>query len=196
MKVVVVKYNAGNIRSVDDALNRLNVHAEITDDPEKIASADKVIFPGVGEASTAMNYLRERNLDQVLKALKQPFLGVCLGQQLMCAHSEEGDVDCLGIFNEKVRRFRPTDNSIKVPHMGWNSIYDLKTPLYKGISENSYVYFVHSYYVEAGPDTIATCNYVQPFAASLHKENFFSCQFHPEKSAEVGAKIISNFLEL
>lgn len=196
MKVVIVKYNAGNIRSVDDALNRLNVHSEITDDPEKIAAADKVIFPGVGEASTAMNYLRERQLDKVLIDLKQPFLGVCLGQQLMCAHSEEGDVKCLGIFNEKVRRFRPLDNSIKVPHMGWNSIYDLKTPLYKGIPENSYVYFVHSYYVEAGPDTIATCDYVLPFAASLHKDNFYSCQFHPEKSAEVGAKIIRNFLEL
>lgn len=194
MKVVIVKYNAGNIRSVDDALSRLGVEALITDVPEEISGADRVIFPGVGEASTAMAYLKERNLDVVLKNLKQPFLGVCLGQQLMCAHSEEGNVECLGIFDEKVRRFQPKEKGIKVPHMGWNSIYDLKTDLYKGVEENSYVYFVHSYYVEAGPDTIATCNYVHPFAASLHKENYYSCQFHPEKSAEVGAKIIANFL--
>lgn len=195
-QVVMVKYNAGNIRSVDFALQRLGVQAEITDDPELILSADKVIFPGVGEAKNAMQYLRDRGLDVVLKQITRPFLGICLGQQLMCAHSEEGDVECLGIFSETVRKFLPGETGLKVPHMGWNCIYDLKGPLYKGIPERSYVYFVHSYYVEAGSDTIATCDYIHPFAASLHKDNFYSCQFHPEKSADIGSNILRNFIEL
>jgi glutamine amidotransferase len=195
-QVVIIKYNAGNIRSVDYALQRLGVEALITDDPEAILQADKVIFPGVGEAKNAMAYLRERELDKVLKSITQPFLGICLGQQLMCAHSEEGDVNCLGIFDEQVKRFVPGASKLKVPHMGWNSVYNLKGPLYKGIAENSYVYFVHSYYVEAGPDTVATCDYIHPFAASLQKENYYSCQFHPEKSADFGSMIIRNFLEV
>lgn len=193
-QVVIVKYNAGNIRSVDYALQRLGVTALITDEPEAILQADKVIFPGVGEAKNAMAYLRERELDKVLKSITQPFLGICLGQQLMCAHSEEGDVSCLGIFDEHVKRFVPGSSKLKVPHMGWNSIRDLKGPLYKGVAENSYVYFVHSYYVEAGPDTVATCDYIHPFAASLQKDNYYSCQFHPEKSADVGSMILKNFL--
>jgi imidazole glycerol-phosphate synthase subunit HisH len=195
-KVVVVKYNAGNIRSVDFALQRLGVQAIITDDPDAILNADKVIFPGVGEAKNAMQYLRERELDKVIRQIRNPFLGICLGQQLMCAHSEEGDVACLGVFSEQVKRFQPGNSGLKVPHMGWNSIYQLKSPLYKGIPENSYVYFVHSYFVEAGSDTIATCDYIHPFAASLHKDNYFSCQFHPEKSADVGSAILRNFLEM
>lgn len=196
-KVVIVRYNAGNIRSVDFALRRLGVVAEITDDPQTILSADKVIFPGVGEARNAMAYLRERELDKVLRQISQPFLGICLGQQLMCAHSEEGDTECLGIFDEQVRRFHPKPQQhLKVPHMGWNAIYDLKGPLYRGIEEFSYVYFVHSYYVEVGPDTVATCDYVQPFAASLQKDNYYSCQFHPEKSGDVGSRILDNFLSI
>lgn len=195
-KIVIVKYNAGNIRSVDFALQRLGVNAEITDNYDAILNADKVIFPGVGEAKNAMAYLKERELDKVLKSIKQPFLGICLGQQLMCAHSEEGDTECLGIFDEQVKKFIPEQTGLKVPHMGWNSIFDLKSDLYKGIAENSYVYFVHSYYVEAGKDTIATCNYIHPFAASLQKDNYYSCQFHPEKSADIGSKILENFLLL
>jgi len=194
--IVIVKYNGGNIRSVDDALNRLGIAAQITDDPEAILKADKVIFPGVGEAKSAMKYLRERELDKVLKSITQPFLGICLGQQLMCAHSEEGDVECLNIFDEKVKRFQSGDTGLKVPHIGWNSIYNLKGKLYKGIDENSYVYFVHSYYVEVGPDTVATCDYIHPYAASLQRDNYYSCQFHPEKSAGVGSRILENFLSI
>lgn len=199
MDIVIIKYNAGNIESVNNALNRLGVSAEITADHDKIRQADKVIFPGVGEASTTMNYLRQNKLDQLIVSLKQPVLGICLGLQLMCAHSEENDTPCLGIFNEQVKRFVPKpgeEYSTKVPHMGWNAIYDLKTPLFKGISNDEYVYFVHSYYAEISEHTVATCNYIQPFSAALHRDNFYATQFHPEKSGSVGAQILANFLTI
>lgn len=193
MKVVIVKYNAGNIQSVKYALERLNVNAEVTDKPEEIQKADKVIFPGVGEASSAMNYLRSNNLDEVLKSLHQPFLGICLGMQLMCKHSEENNTECLGIFDVAVKRFPPND---KVPHMGWNTIYDNKSPLLSGIDENEYMYFVHSFFAEKHTNTIATCNYINEFSAGLQKDNYFAFQFHPEKSGIAGAKIIENFLKI
>lgn len=199
MDIVIIKYNAGNIESVNNALKRLGVSAEITADHDKIRQADKVIFPGVGEASTTMNYLRQNKLDQLIVSLKQPVLGICLGLQLMCAHSEENDTPCLGIFNEQVKRFVPKpgeEYSTKVPHMGWNAIYDLKTPLFKGISNDEYVYFVHSYYAEISEHTVATCNYIQPFSAALHRDNFYATQFHPEKSGSVGAQILANFLTI
>lgn len=199
MNIVIIKYNAGNIESVNNALNRLGVNAEITADHEKIRKADKVIFPGVGEASTTMEYLRQNGLDEVIKSLKQPVLGICLGLQLMCAHSEENDTTCLGIFDEKVKRFVPDPGKefiTKVPHMGWNAINDLKSELFRGISENDYVYFVHSYYAEKSEHTIATCNYINPFSAALHKDNFYATQFHPEKSGTIGAAILGNFLKI
>ena len=196
MDLVIIKYNAGNIQSVENALQRLNIKATITDDVGKIAAADKVIFPGVGEAETTMNYLKERNLDQLIRSLKQPVLGVCVGLQLLCTHSEEGNVDCIGVFPNKIRRFIPFDNTIKVPHMGWNTIHHLKTPLFSGISENSYVYYVHSYAADLSEYTIATTDYISPFSAALQKDNFYAVQFHPEKSADVGSKIIQNFIEL
>jgi imidazole glycerol-phosphate synthase subunit HisH len=199
MNIVIIKYNAGNIESVNNALMRLGVTAEITADPEKIRAADKVIFPGVGEASTTMAYLREHKLDELIRSLKQPVLGICLGQQLMCAHSEEGDVECLGIFDEKVKRFQPAPGQefiTKVPHMGWNNIYNLNGAILTPELENQFVYFVHSYYVEVGEHTAATCNYINPFSAALHKDNFYATQFHPEKSQKVGARILENFINL
>jgi len=199
MKVVIIKYNAGNIRSVDFALQRLGVSALITDDHDEIRSADRVIFPGVGEASTTMNYLIANHLDKLICDLKQPLLGVCLGLQLMCTHSEEGDTTCLGIFPEKVRKFEvlASDSvSLKIPHMGWNSVTRLKTPLFTGISEEDYFYFVHSFYATAGPDTAATCDYLIPFSAALQRDNFYATQFHPEKSGATGAKILRNFINL
>lgn len=195
MNTVIIKYNAGNIQSVLYALERIGATAIVTDDIEQIRSADKVIFPGVGEASTAMNYLQERKLDDVIKNLRQPVLGVCLGMQLMCAFSEENDTECLGIFEEPVKRFAPQTNSIKVPQIGWNDIYDLQSPLFKNLNENSYCYFVHSYYAALGEHTIATANYVQPYSAALQKNNFYGVQFHPEKSAETGEIILRNFIE-
>jgi glutamine amidotransferase len=192
--IAVVKYNAGNIRSVINALHRLGADATVTDDPTLLREAEKVIFPGVGEASSAMRYLRERGLDEVLKNLNQPFLGICLGLQLMCKHSEEGDTECLGIFSEKVKRF-PSSNE-KVPHMGWNNCNELKGPLFNGISSDDDFYFVHSYYAELGSQTTAQCDYILPFSAALQKDNFHAVQFHPEKSAEVGQQLIKNFLEL
>ena len=199
MNIVIIKYNAGNIESVNNALNRLGVNAEITADHDKIRNADKVIFPGVGEASTTMAYLRENKLDELIVSLKQPVLGICLGLQLMCSHSEENDTECLGIFDEQVKRFIPKPGEAfvtKVPHMGWNAIKDLKSDLFTADLENEYVYFVHSYYAEKSEHTIATCDYILPFSAALHRDNFYATQFHPEKSGTIGAKILENFLKL
>ena len=196
MNTVIIQYNAGNIQSVLYALERLGVRANVTDNVEAIQAADKVIFPGVGEASTAMKYLKERRLDQVIKNLKQPVFGICLGMQLMCAYSEENNTPCLGIFEEEVKLFKPTDATIKVPQIGWNTISNLKSDLFKGIKEDSFTYFVHGYYAALGGHTIATTNYVQPYSSALHKDNFYGVQFHPEKSAKVGAQIIQNFLNL
>jgi glutamine amidotransferase len=196
MNIVIIQYNAGNIQSVLYALERLGVQARVTDNVELIQSADKVIFPGVGEASTAMHYLKERGLDNVIVNLKQPVFGICLGMQLMCAYSEENNTSCLGIFEEQVKLFKPTDATIKVPQIGWNTISNLKTDLFKGVTEESYAYFVHGYYAAIGNRTIGTTNYVQPYSCALHKDNFYGVQFHPEKSAKVGEQIIQNFLSL
>ena len=199
MDIVIIKYNAGNIESVNNALNQLGVIAEITADHKKIKNADKVIFPGVGEASTTMEYLRKQGLDKLIVSLKQPVLGICLGLQLMCSHSEENDTNCLGIFDEKVVRFIPNRGEefiTKVPHMGWNKISDLKSCIFSEDTENQYVYFVHSYFARLGEHTIATCNYINPFSAALQKDNFYATQFHPEKSGTVGAKILENFINL
>lgn len=198
MNIVIIKYNAGNIMSVDYALQRLGIEAEVTNDREKILKADKVIFPGVGEASTTMAYLKENKLDQLLKSLTQPVLGICLGMQLMCRHSEENDVDCIGIFDEEVKLFVPKEsegNTLKVPHMGWNNITDLRSPLFDSSIDQQFVYFVHSYYASIGEHTAAKCNYIVPFAAAMHKDNFYATQFHPEKSGPVGAQILKNFIE-
>ena len=196
MKTVIIKYNAGNIQSVLYALERLGVSAMVTDSIQEIQTADKVIFPGVGEASTAMQYLRERNLDTIIKNLKQPVLGICLGMQLMCTHSTENNTSCLGIFEEQVKQFETSDQNIKIPQIGWNTITALKTPLFDGIAENSFAYFVHGYYAAIGQHTIATSNYIQDYSSALHKDNFYGVQFHPEKSAKVGEQIIQNFLAL
>jgi glutamine amidotransferase len=179
-------------------LERIGHSALVTDDADEIIKADKVIFPGVGEASTAMNYLKERNLDILISSLTQPVLGICLGMQLMCRYSEENDTTCLGIFDEDVKKFAPnsTGNGLKVPQIGWNNIYSLKTGLFKNITENSYCYFVHGYYAAKGEHTIASTDYVQPYSSALQKNNFYGVQFHPEKSAVVGEKILTNFLNL
>lgn len=195
MQVAVVKYNAGNIYSVMNALKRLGVEPILTDDAQQLRQADRVLFPGQGEAKGAMAYLCEHGLDQVIRSLTQPVLGICIGQQLLCRHSEEGDVDCLGIFDADVQRFSPTRHEDKVPCMGWNKIYDTKSALMKGI-EKQYVYFVHSYYVPLCSETIAVADYISPYSAALHKDNFYATQFHPEKSGSVGERIIKNFLEL
>ncbi len=202
MNVAIVKYNAGNVQSVLYALQRLGTNAIVTDDHEKIAGADKVIFPGVGNAFSAMKYLKERNLDQLIVSLKQPVLGICLGLQLMCNFSEEGNTKCLGIFDADVNKFDESvfkDKNLipyKIPHMGWNTIYDLSSPLMNGIDENFYMYFVHSYYAELSPETIATTDYINPFSAAMQKDNFYGVQFHTEKSADAGEKILSNFLNI
>lgn len=203
MKIVILKYNAGNIRSVLYALERIGYNAVVTDNTDEIRNADKVIFPGVGEASTAMNYLKERNLDKLICSLTQPVLGICLGMQLLCSYSEENDTDCLGIFDVRIKKFNSSTqlvngikNSFKVPQIGWNKIYDLKSDLLKNINEESFCYFVHSYYAEIGKNTIATSNYIQPFSSALQINNFYGVQFHPEKSATAGQTILQNFLNL
>lgn len=196
MEVAIIKYNAGNIYSVVHALKRLNIEPMVCDDPEKIQKADRVIFPGQGEAHSTMKYLREHKLDLLIKNLKQPVLGICIGMQLMCRYSEEGDTDCLGIFDAEVKKFLPTHHEEKVPHMGWNTLYDLKSDLYKDIKNSEFVYFVHSFYVPLCDHTIATTDYIQPFSSSLHKNNYYATQFHPEKSGSTGEKILTNFLNI
>lgn len=193
MNVAIVKYNAGNIFSVVNALRRLGIEPALTDDAEQLKKADRVLFPGQGEARGAMEYLKARRLDEVIRDLQQPVLGICVGQQLLCRHSEEGDADCIGVFDTEVKRFSPTRHEEKVPCMGWNKLYDTKSPLFV---EDSYVYFVHSYYVPVCDDTIATANYILPYSAALQKRNFYACQFHPEKSGRVGEQIIQKFLEI
>ena len=207
MEVVIIDYNAGNIRSVENALKRLSVEPVITADKQLIRHADKVIFPGVGEAATTMSFLQERGLDVLIKSLTQPVLGICLGMQLMCRYSEEGATNCLGFFDTEVKRFESLRHEDKVPHMGWNTIYNLQNNmkvvdggmkpgscLFKGVADNSYVYFVHSYYVPVNDYTVATTDYIQPFSAAIQKDNFFATQFHPEKSGSIGEQILKNFL--
>jgi imidazole glycerol-phosphate synthase subunit HisH len=193
MKVVIIKYNAGNIRSVLFALERIGINAIVTDDHDEIRSAARVIFPGVGEASSAMKYLKEKGIDKLITSLKQPVLGICLGMQLMCSHSEENDTPCLGIFDQKVKLF--PQQGLKIPQIGWNNITDLKTHLLRDISENAYMYFVHSYYVENCADAIAKTDYVIEYSSAIRKNNFFAVQFHPEKSGEIGQKILENFIQ-
>ena len=211
MNVAIVKYNAGNIYSVVNALRRMGIEPTLTDDAEALRRADRVLFPGQGHAGEAMDYLRARRLDEVIRDLRQPVFGICVGQQLLCRHSEEGDSDCIGIFDAEVKRFQPERHEDKVPCMGWNVIRSKErrskelrseelrseeNPLLKGLGENPYVYFVHSYYVPVCADTIATADYILPYSASMHKDNFYACQFHPEKSGKVGEKILENFLQL
>lgn len=195
MEVAIINYNAGNVQSVLFAMERLGVEAVLTDDPATIRAAKKVIFPGVGEANTTMQHLRERGLDTVIRSLTQPVLGICLGMQLLCEHSEENDTPCLGIIPQNVIKFRPT-NGEKVPHMGWNALHDVKNPIFTSDLEGEYVYFVHSYYVEAGNYTTALTDYTLPFSAGAQKDNFYATQFHPEKSGKVGEQILRNFLKL
>ncbi len=192
LKVVIIKYNAGNIRSVLYALERIGVNALVTDDPELIRKADRVIFPGVGEASSAMTYLRQKGLDKVILSLTQPVLGICLGMQLLCAHSEENNTACLGVFDEQVCQF-PTI-VFKVPQIGWNTITNLKSAILSGLDENAYMYFVHSFYVPLSEYTIARTNYIVEYSSAIHKNNFYAVQFHPEKSGDQGQKILENFI--
>ncbi len=196
MNVAIVKYNAGNTRSVVNALKRLGVVPELTDDAERLSKADRVVFPGQGEAGGTMAYLRSRGLDGLIRGLRQPVLGICIGLQLMCRHSEEGDTDCLGIFDAEVLKFRPERHEDKVPHMGWNTLWRTKGSLFEGVGAGEFAYFVHSYYVPVNPHTIAAADYVVPFSAALHKDNFYATQFHPEKSGSVGGRILRNFLDL
>ena len=196
MNVAIVKYNAGNIYSVVNALRRLSIEPLLTDNAEELNKASKVIFPGQGNAREAMEYLHAHHLDEVIKNLKQPVLGICVGQQLLCRHSEEGNVDCLGIFDVDVKRFTPQRHEDKVPAMGWNEIKPNSNPLLKDLGPHPYVYFVHSYYVPVCKETIAEADYILPYSACLHKDNFYTCQFHPEKSGKVGEQILRNFLEL
>jgi len=191
--IAIIDYVAGNVKSVENAVRKLGFETIITSDFKKIRNAEKVIFPGVGEASTAMNYLKQKNLDQLISTLQQPFLGICLGQQLLCDFSEEGNTKCLGIFDLNVKEFPATDI---VPHMGWNNLQKRKGPLFEGVSEEDNFYFVHSYYCEVGENTTSECDYILPFSATLQKDNFYGTQFHPEKSGDVGSKILENFLKL
>lgn len=194
--IAIIKYNAGNIHSVVHALRREGVEPIVTDEKELIRRADKVIFPGVGEASTTMDYLKAHEMDSLIKSLTQPVLGICLGMQLMCKESEEGDAKCLGIFDVNVKKFQRTSFEDKIPHMGWNQITDLRSPLMENVKDKGYVYFVHSYYVPLCAETIAKTDYLIPFSAALNKDNFYATQFHPEKSGSVGSKILQNFLAL
>ena len=196
MEVAIVKYNAGNICSVINALKRLGIEPILTDEPDVLRRADRVLFPGQGAAGSTMTYLREHHLDRLIKDLKQPVLGICIGQQLMCRHSEESDIDCLGIFDVDVVKFRPHKHEDKVPHMGWNTLNNLKGDLFKGLQENDFVYFVHSFYVPVNQHTVATTDYILPFSAALQRDNFYATQFHPEKSGSIGEKIIKNLLDL
>jgi imidazole glycerol-phosphate synthase subunit HisH len=201
MNVAIIKYNAGNVQSVMYALQRLGVNAIVTDKQHEIISADKVIFPGVGNADSAMQYLKGTGLNELIVSLKQPVLGICLGLQLLCNSSEEGNTKCLGIFDVEVKKFDPAFQNknlvpVKIPHMGWNTINHLSSPLMKGLEEESYVYYVHSYYAELSPQTIATTDYVVPFSAAMQKDNFYGVQFHTEKSAMAGEQILSNFLKI
>jgi glutamine amidotransferase len=195
MKITIIKYNAGNIQSVLFALQRLGVEALVTDDPGMIRSSDKVIFPGVGEASSAMHYLKEREMDLLIRSLTQPVLGICLGMQLLCEHSAENNTDCLNIIPVDVKKF-PAGGELKAPQIGWNNIYDLRSPLFEGITENSFIYNVHGYYAEQSQYTIATCNYGMEYAAAIAKDNFFGVQFHAEKSSLCGERILGNFLKI
>lgn len=195
MRTVIIKYNAGNIQSVLFALERIGVQAVVTDDAAQILAADRVIFPGVGEASTAMQYLQERALDKLILSLKQPVLGICLGMQLLCTHSEENDTACLGVFKDvRVRRFPYSGSGLKVPQMGWNSIGELTGPLFKEVNENTFCYFVHSYYAEPNSFSVARTDYILPYCSALQKDNFYGVQFHPEKSAKAGEQILKNFI--
>lgn len=194
MSIVIIKYNAGNIFSVEHAFKRLGVDAVVTDNKDLIRKADKVIFPGVGEASSTMEFLRQRDMDTLIKDLKQPVLGICLGMQLMCSASEEGNAECLGIFDVSVKRFVSQRHEDKVPHMGWNTLTDVNSALFDPTVEGQYVYFVHSYYVPVCSNTAATTDYIHPFSAALHKDNFYATQFHPEKSGSIGERILRNFL--
>ena len=196
MNVAIVKYNAGNVYSVVNALRRMGIDPLLTDDAEALRKADRVFFPGQGHAGEAMEYLKARKLDEVIRDLKQPVFGICVGQQLLCKHSEEGDTDCIGIFDEEVKRFQPKNHEDKVPCMGWNQLYDIKSPLFNGLDDGDYVYFVHSFFVPVCAETIATADYILPYSASMQKDNFYTCQFHPEKSGKVGERILKNFLEL
>jgi glutamine amidotransferase len=196
VEVTIIKYNAGNIYSVVHALRRIGIEALVTDDKERILAADKVIFPGVGEASSTMAYLREHKLDQLITDLKQPTLGICVGLQLMCRSSEEGNAKCLGIFDTDVKRFISNNPADKVPQMGWNTISNLKTSLFSPEMENQYVYYVHSFYAELCAQTIAETDYLQPYSAALHRDNFYATQFHPEKSGDLGERILKNFIAI
>jgi glutamine amidotransferase len=195
MEIAIIKYNAGNVASVMYALDRIGQKYKWTDDPEEIKNADKVIFPGVGEASTAMAYLKEKGLDTLIKGLKQPVLATCIGMQLLCKHSEEGNVDCIGVFDVEVKKFQSKD--LKIPHVGWNLITEKgENPLMKGLKAEEFVYFVHSFYAPVNAYTTAVCEYVQPFSAMLHKDNFYAAQFHAEISGKAGEQILKNFLAL
>lgn len=196
MKVCIIKYNAGNIYSVVNAMKRLGIDPIVTDNPEVLMSADRILFPGQGEAKSTMRYLRERGLDNIIKNLKQPVLGICIGQQLLCKHSEEGDTDCIGIFQTDVKRFIPNAKEQKVPAMGWNALHNTHHPLFDKLPPDPYAYFVHSYYVPICEWTAATATHILPYSAALHKENFYATQFHPEKSGQVGEQILKNFLDL
>ncbi|MDE5549933.1 MAG: imidazole glycerol phosphate synthase subunit HisH [Bacteroidaceae bacterium] len=196
MNVAIVKYNAGNIGSVENAVKRLGIEPVVTDNVELIQSADRVIFPGQGEARSTMNYLKAHRLDEVIVGLKQPVLGICIGMQLLCRHSEEQDTDCLGVFDVDVKRFMPQHHEDKVPQMGWNTIEDVKSELFAGFERPEFVYFIHSFYVPTCDWTIATTDYIQPYSSALQKGNFYATQFHPEKSGKVGEQILKNFIAL